>query len=297
MTAPQPAAPPPQLRTPIDSVIAWTALVLDNAKGLDHGSADYLRASLASARTLLGSVSRALEPAPSRAAADGAAGCDEAASPDDDASGFALLGRLRLAPGPFCVADVADDVTDILGSRADQSGVELVVDIRTDLLRTATVVGDPLRVRQACVELAKNAIEHTPQGGQVVVAFSASLLPAAAGAACSTEPEVVGGDCDCDRGEGSRAAPEEASQPLELEVTVQDTGAGVPVEKQAALLRCAGRESHTHRLSMAQAWLMPCRRVLPEACLCNPCSSHAHRCCFSPRLCVPHVQLPPPQAV
>jgi signal transduction histidine kinase len=79
------------------------------------------------------------------------------------------LGRVprRARPMPVDVARLLADAAPAWRALADAHGVMLVVEPSP-----ARVVGDPLRVLQACANLVANAIEHG--GGRVSVTSSAS---------------------------------------------------------------------------------------------------------------------------
>ena len=69
-----------------------------------------------------------------------------------------------IRPEPIDLAELAQDVTDVLDGRAVQAGITLSVD------GTASPVhGDPRRLKEALINLVANAIEATPNGGSVAL--------------------------------------------------------------------------------------------------------------------------------
>ena len=71
-------------------------------------------------------------------------------------------GRLKLERTSFDASEVVERVAETLSIRAHQKKLELVVDIAPDT--PATVIGDPLRLRQVLVNLIGNAIKFTEEG-------------------------------------------------------------------------------------------------------------------------------------
>jgi PAS domain S-box-containing protein len=110
-------------------------------------------------------------------------------------------GKIDLELVPFRVDQVFQTVTSILGEKAKEKGLDLTVRIADDVPLSA--VGDPSRLTQVLVNLAGNAVKFTNNG---VVALTA----------------------DVQDGQGSH--------PL-YRFSVQDTGIGIPAEKQAKLFQ------------------------------------------------------------
>jgi signal transduction histidine kinase/CheY-like chemotaxis protein len=105
--------------------------------------------------------------------------------------------KLELEAIAFTLADVVSDALRPLALRADQKGLELIIDIAPDV--PATVIGDPVRFKQVLTNLAGNAIKFT-EAGHVFVSIREESR------------------------DGSTAT---------LHVRVTDTGIGIPLEKQA----------------------------------------------------------------
>ena len=116
----------------------------------------------------------------------------------NDVLDFAKIeaGQLAVRKAPFSVRDTLDDVVMTFGVPAHEKGLELSAHVAADV--PDALVGDHVRIRQVIVNLVANAIKFT-DAGEVVVRVGA----------------------------GTRA-PEAVT----LHVTVADTGAGVPAEKQ-----------------------------------------------------------------
>ncbi len=71
-------------------------------------------------------------------------------------------GRVQLNPVPFALGPLLDDVVATLAAPAADKGIALDVELAPDL--PAWMVGDELRVRQVLVNLLNNAIKFTPAG-------------------------------------------------------------------------------------------------------------------------------------
>ncbi len=108
-------------------------------------------------------------------------------------------GRLDFETINFLLRDTLDDAIRTLGLRARQKGLELACRIMPEV--PDGLQGDPTRIRQILINLVGNAIKFTPSGEIVV------------------QVEVL---------------EEEADEVL-LHFAVQDTGMGIPVEKQQAI--------------------------------------------------------------
>jgi PAS domain S-box-containing protein len=108
-------------------------------------------------------------------------------------------GRLELEAINFNLRNAVEDVAYTLANRAQDKGLEMACLIDPDLV--ATLRGDPGRLRQILVNLVGNAIKFTHQGEIVI-----------------------------------RAEPrEETDNHVVVHFSVQDTGIGIPYDRQAAV--------------------------------------------------------------
>ena len=71
-------------------------------------------------------------------------------------------GKLNIETIPFALGDLVDDVGELLVSRAEERGLELVIDIDPSLPEHR--LGDPTRLRQILLNLGGNAIKFTEHG-------------------------------------------------------------------------------------------------------------------------------------
>jgi signal transduction histidine kinase/DNA-binding response OmpR family regulator len=75
-------------------------------------------------------------------------------------------GRLAVRKLPFDLGGLVRDVTDMMRIRAQEKGLQLLVDQSSEFPRW--VIGDEVRVRQVLINLVGNAIKFTQQGGVTV---------------------------------------------------------------------------------------------------------------------------------
>ena len=108
-------------------------------------------------------------------------------------------GRLELDPIPFNLRDAVEATMRSLALRAHEKHLELACELKPGV--PDCVVGDPTRVRQVITNLVGNAIKFTELGEVALIVEVQSSEPGQ----------------------------------LQLHFMVQDTGIGIPVEKQASI--------------------------------------------------------------
>jgi signal transduction histidine kinase/CheY-like chemotaxis protein len=116
-------------------------------------------------------------------------------------------GRLELEDEPFDVVETVEHVLDLMAPKAASKGIELVSRVGASV--PEAVRGDATRVRQVVLNLLSNAVKFTHQG-EVLVVVEAEWI------------ERV----DATGKEGWRVT-----------VIVQDTGIGIPADKQDRLFK------------------------------------------------------------
>jgi two-component system, sensor histidine kinase and response regulator len=83
--------------------------------------------------------------------------------------------KLELQQVDFNVQDIIGDAADAVALRAQQKGIELIVDIRPAV--PSTLKGDPGRLRQILINLFGNAIKFTHQGEVVLRVTREAAVP------------------------------------------------------------------------------------------------------------------------
>ncbi|MEI6061992.1 MAG: ATP-binding protein, partial [Bacteroidota bacterium] len=116
-------------------------------------------------------------------------------------------GQLELEEIDFNLHEIIEGVADVVIQKAEDKGLELNVLIKNDI--PPFLLGDPIRLRQVIINLVSNSLKFTDMGEVTITAFNNSAhVPA-------NHPLQEG--------------------ELELLFSVQDTGIGIPEERQKAI--------------------------------------------------------------
>ncbi len=112
-------------------------------------------------------------------------------------------GRLELAPSDFSLQTMLDDTLELMAPRAHEKGIEIASHVQPGM--PAVIHADSLRLQQILTNLVANAIKFT-ESGEVIV----NIRSLDQNLALSPK-DMVG-------------------QQVEIEISVRDTGIGIPAE-------------------------------------------------------------------
>ncbi len=129
-----------EIRTPMNTIIGMSQLALET--NLNSQQRNYLAKVHRSAESLLGVINDILD--------------------------FSKIeaGKLDIEHIDFFLDDVFDNLSNLIGLRAEEKSLELMYKIPADLPKA--LIGDPMRLGQVLINLGNNAVKFTEQGEVII---------------------------------------------------------------------------------------------------------------------------------
>jgi len=235
-----------EIRTPMNGILGMVELLADTP--LTEEQRDYLDTLRVSADHLLGLLNDILDLSKIEA------------------------GKLHLEQLPIVLSELVDDTVRLFRARAESKGLQLTAHLAPEV--PPMVLGDPVRLRQILANFISNAIKFTERGEIVVSIHSLEgKPPGEPEPAAASYERFVGGDADATpEGEvltehGSPnpkpLIPNPSTPSVWLRFAVQDTGIGIPPDKQASIFEAFTQadSSTTRKYGGTGLGLAICKRL------------------------------------